>query len=194
MVAYCDVRLAKEGVIWLRPRSLRGLNGGAIRAAASTANVALGTHLLISSQAVAVPMEETLAFGADDWKGSNADGTGAPGADGPRVHLDVPALRRRSRRCRAGWAAPLVEKGGCAHPIAHAGYVGPESRICVRRLHLLAGLHVKVPDRCLRRGSCCNTSGGDQFCLRYGLNVVYKMEDICQQCCNESCKTCLLLE
>ena len=64
MVAYCDVRLAKEGAIGLRPRYLRGLDGGAICAAA---NVALGTLLLISSQAVAVPMEETLAFGADDW-------------------------------------------------------------------------------------------------------------------------------
>ena len=41
-----------------------GLEGGAICAAA---NVALGTPLLISSQAVAVPMEETLALGADDW-------------------------------------------------------------------------------------------------------------------------------
>ena len=91
MVAYCDVRLAKEGVIGLRPRNLRGLDGGAICTAASAANVALGTLLLISlSQAVAVPMEETLALGADDWMGSNADGTGAPGADGPRVHLDVP--------------------------------------------------------------------------------------------------------
>ena len=40
MVAYCDVRLAKEGVIGLRPGYLRGLDGGAIRAAA---NVALGT-------------------------------------------------------------------------------------------------------------------------------------------------------
>ena len=85
--AYCDVRLAKEGVIGLRPRYLRGLDGGTIRAAE---NVALGTLLLISSQAVAVPMEEMLALGADDWMGSNADGTGAPGADGPRVHLDVP--------------------------------------------------------------------------------------------------------
>ena len=87
MVAYCDIRLAKEGVIWLRPRNLRGFDGGAIRAAAS---VALKTLLLISSQAVAAPMEETLALGADDWIGSNADGTGAPGADGPRVRLDVP--------------------------------------------------------------------------------------------------------
>ena len=59
MVAYCDVRLAKEGVIGLRPRYLRGLDG----AATSAANVALGTLLLISSQAVAVPMEETLALG-----------------------------------------------------------------------------------------------------------------------------------
>ena len=65
------------------------------RAAASAANVALGTHLLISSQAVAVPMEETLALGADDWMGSNADGTSAPGADGPRVHLDVPRPKEK---------------------------------------------------------------------------------------------------
>ena len=90
MVNYYDVRLAKEGVIGLRPRYLRGLDGGTIRAAASAANVALRTLLWISSQAVAVPMEETLALGADDLMGSNADGTGAPGADGPRVHLDVP--------------------------------------------------------------------------------------------------------
>ena len=95
MVAYCDVRLAKEGVIGLRPRYLRGLDGGAIRAAASAANVALGTLLLISSQAVAVPMEETLALGADDWMGSNADGTGAPGADGPQVHPDVPRPKEK---------------------------------------------------------------------------------------------------
>ena len=147
MVAFCDVRLAKGGVIGLRPRNLRGLDGGDIRAAASAANVALGTLLLISSQAVAVPMEETLALGADDWIRSNADGTGAPGEDGPRVQLDVPALRRSSRRCRAGWAAPVVEKGGCAPPIAQAGCVGPDSRICVRRLHLLAGHHVEVPNR-----------------------------------------------
>ena len=95
MVAYCDVRLAKEGVIGLRPSYLRGLYCGAIRAAASTANVALGTLLLISSQAVAVLMEDTLALGADDWMGSNADGTGAPGADGPRVHLDVPRPKEK---------------------------------------------------------------------------------------------------
>ena len=50
----------------------------------------------------------------------------------------------------AGWAAPDVEKGGCAPPMAQAGCVGPDSRIYVRRLHLLAGHHVKVPDRCLR--------------------------------------------
>ena len=87
MVAYCDVRLAKEGVNGLRPRYLRELDGEAIRAAAS---VALGTLLLISSQAVAVPMEDTLALGADDWMGSNADSSCAPGADGPRVHLDAP--------------------------------------------------------------------------------------------------------
>ena len=87
MVAYCDVRLEKECVNGLRPRNLRGLDGGTIRACASAANVALGTLLLISSQAVAVPMEEMLALGADDWMGSSADGSGA---DGPRVHLDVP--------------------------------------------------------------------------------------------------------
>ena len=95
MVAYCDVRLAKECVIGLRPRYLRGLDGGAIRAAASATNVALGTLLLISSQAVAVPMEETLALGADDWMGSNADGTGAPGSDGLRVQLDVPRPKEK---------------------------------------------------------------------------------------------------
>ena len=150
MAAYCGFRLANEGVIGLRPRYLRRLDGGAIRAAASVANVALGTHLLISSQAVAVPMEETLALGADDWIGSNADGTGAPGADEYRVQLDCPALRRSTRRCRAGWAAPVAEKGGCASPIAQAGCIGPDSTICVRRLHLLAGHHEKVPDRCLR--------------------------------------------
>ena len=111
MVAYCDVRLAKEGVIGLRPRYLRGLDGGAIRAAASAANVALGTLLLISSQGVAVPMEDTQALGADDWMGSNADDTGAPEADGPRVHVDIPTQRRSSRRCRAGWAAPVIKRG-----------------------------------------------------------------------------------
>ena len=92
MVAYFDVRLAKEGVIGLRLCYLRGLDGGAIRSAASAANVALWTLLLISSQAVAVLMEETLALGADDWMGSNADGTGAPG---PRVHLDVPRPKEK---------------------------------------------------------------------------------------------------
>ena len=95
MVAYCDVRLAKEGVIGLRPRNLRGLDGGAIRAAASAANVALGTLLLISCQAVVVPMEETLALGADHWMGSNANGTSAPGADRPRVYLDVPCPKEK---------------------------------------------------------------------------------------------------
>ena len=123
MVAYCDVRLAKEGVIGLRPRYLLGLDGGAIRAAASAANIALGTLLLISSQAVAVPMVETLALGAYIWMGSNADGTGAHRADGPGFISTSPALRRNSRRCRAGWAAPVIENGGCAPPIAQAGCV-----------------------------------------------------------------------
>ena len=92
MVAYCDVRLAKEGVIGLRPRYMRALDCGAIRAAASTGSVALGTLLSISSQAVAVLMEETLELGADDWMGSNADATGA---DGPRFHLDVPRPKEK---------------------------------------------------------------------------------------------------
>ena len=46
-----------------------------------------------------------------------------------------------SGRQKNGW--------GCAPPIAQAGCVGPDSRICVRRQHLLAGHHVKVPGRCL---------------------------------------------
>ena len=69
----------------------------------------------------------------------------------PGFTLTSPALGRSSRRCRAGWAAPVVEKGGCAPPIAQAGCVGPDSRICVRRLHLLVGHHVKVRDRCPAR-------------------------------------------
>ena len=40
------------------------------------------------------------------------------------------------------------QKGGCAPPMAQAGWFGPDSRICVRRLHLFAGHHEKVPDRC----------------------------------------------
>ena len=87
--------MAKEGVIGLRPRTLRWLDGGAIRAVENAANVALGTLLLISSQTVALPMEETLAFGADDLMGSNADGIGAPRADGPRVLLDVPRPKEK---------------------------------------------------------------------------------------------------
>ena len=147
MVAYCDVRLAKEGVIGLRPHNRRGLDGGAIRAAAI---VALGTLLLISSQAVAVPMEETLALGADDWMDPTWMVPVHPEQTGHGFTSTSPALRRSSRRCRAGWASPVVKKGGCAPPIAQAGCVGPDSRICVRRLQLLAGQHVKVPDRCLR--------------------------------------------
>ena len=69
---------------------------------------------------------------------------------GPGFTSTSPALRRSSRRCWAGWAAPVVKKGGCAPPMAQAVCVGPDWRICVRRLHLLAGHHVKVPDRCLR--------------------------------------------
>ena len=37
MVANCDDRLEKEGVIGLRPRYQRGLDGRAIRATASAA-------------------------------------------------------------------------------------------------------------------------------------------------------------
>ena len=73
-----------------------------------------------------------------------------PEQTGPGFTSTYPALRRSSRRYRAVLTAPVVEKGGCAPPIAQAVCVGPDSRICVRRLHLLAGHHVKVPDRCLR--------------------------------------------
>ena len=66
---------------------------------------------------------------------------------GPGFTSTSPALRRSSRRCRAGWAGPVIKNGCCAPPMAQAGCVGPDSRICVRRLHLLAGHHVKVPDR-----------------------------------------------
>ena len=78
-----------------------------------------------------------------------------PEQTGPGFTSTSPALRRSSRRCRAGWAFAVVENGGCAPPIAQAGYVGPDSRICVRRLHLLAEHHVKVPDRCLRNRCWC---------------------------------------
>ena len=81
-----------------------------------------------------------------------------PEQTGPEFTSTSPALRRSSRRCRTGCAAPVIEKGGCVPPIAQAGCVGPDSRISVQRRHLLAGDHVKVPDRCLR----CTT---DQ-CLR----------------------------
>ena len=111
MVAYCDVRLATECAIALRPRNLRGLDGGAIRAAASAANVALGTLLLTSSQAVAVPMEETLALGANDWMGPNADGTRAPGADGPWVHLDVPRPKEKYPEMQGGVGSSGRRKG-----------------------------------------------------------------------------------
>ena len=111
MVAYCDVRLAKECFIVLRPRNLRGLDGGAIRIAASAANVALWTPLLISSQAVAVPMEETLVLGADDSIGSNADGTGAPGADGPGFTSTSPAIRRSSGDAGQGGQFRSTKRG-----------------------------------------------------------------------------------
>ena len=78
-----------------------------------------------------------------------------PAQSGPGFTSMSPAHRRSSRRCRAEWAAPVVEKGGCAPPISHAGCVGPDSRICVRRLHLLAGDHVKVPDRCFPGRNPC---------------------------------------
>ena len=125
MIAYCDVRLAKEGVIGLRPRNLRGFDGGAIRGAAS---VALGTPLLISSQAVAVPMEETLALGADDWMGSNADGTGAPVADGPRVHLDVPRPNEKKPEMQVGVGSSGRRKGGLcsSHSASWVSWVGFE--------------------------------------------------------------------
>ena len=73
-----------------------------------------------------------------------------PEQTGPGFTSTSPALGRSSRSCMSGLAASVVEKGGCAPPIAQAGCVGPDSRICVRRLHLLAGHDVKVPDRCLQ--------------------------------------------
>ena len=144
MVAYCDVRLAKEGVIGLRPRCLRGLDGGAIRAAASTANIALGTPLLISVRPLQYPWKRrwhwVQMIGWDPKRMVPVH----PEQTGPEFTSTSPALRRSSRRCRAGWAAPIVEKGGCVPPIAQAGCVGPDSMICVRRLHLLAGHHMKM--------------------------------------------------
>ena len=99
----------------MRPRNLRGLYCGAIRAAASAANVALGTLLLILSQAAAAPMEETLALGADDWIVSNADSTGAPGADGPRVYLDVPRPKEKQPEMQGGVGSSGRRRGGlCA--------------------------------------------------------------------------------
>ena len=97
---------------------------------------------------------------------------------GPGFTSTSPALRRSSQICRAGWAAPAVEKGGCATPIAQAGCVGPDSRICVRRLHLLTGHHVKVPDHCLRLHQplsttvhilCCLTSVFGRITLLFSL-------------------------
>ena len=128
MVAYCDVPLAKECVIGLRPRILRGLDVGAIRAAASAASLALRTLLLISSQVVAVPMEETLALGADERMGSNADGTGAPGADGPWVHLDVLRPKEKKPEMQGGMGTSGRRKGGlrashCASLVCRAGFV-----------------------------------------------------------------------
>ena len=58
-----------------------------------------------------------------------------PEQTGPGFTSTFPALRRSSRRCRAGWAAPVVEKGDCAPPMAQTGCFGPDSRIYVRRLH-----------------------------------------------------------
>ena len=143
MVAYCDVRLAKEGVIGLRPRNLRELDFGAIRAAASIANVALGTLFVESQYSWKRRWHWVQMIGWDPTRM-------VPEQTGPGFTSTSPALRRSSWRCWAGWAAPVVKKEGCAPPIAQAGCVGPDSRICVRRLHLLAGHHVKVPDRCLR--------------------------------------------
>ena len=40
-------------------------------------------------------MEEMLALGANDWMGSDADGTGVPGTDGPWVHLDVSRTKEK---------------------------------------------------------------------------------------------------
>ena len=75
----------------------------------------MGTLLLILSQAVAVPMKESSALGADDWMGSNADGAGAPGADGPRVHLVVPRTKENKPEMQGGVGSSGRRIGGlCA--------------------------------------------------------------------------------
>ena len=100
---------------WVETALSASLDGGAIRAAAYAASVDQGTLLLISSQAVAVPMEETLALGADDWMGFNADGTGAPGAFGPSVHLDVPRPMEKYPEVQGGVGNSVRRKRGlCA--------------------------------------------------------------------------------
>ena len=73
---------------------------------------------------------------------------------------------------QGGVGSSVCQKGGCAPPIAQAGCVGPDSRICVRRLHLLAGHHVKVPDRCLRCtvGSCLLSVFAHHICI---LLIIY---------------------
>ena len=48
-------------------------------------------------------------------------------------------------------------------PIEQARCVGSDSRICVRRLHLLAGHHVKVPDRCLRHENASRSRQGSKL-------------------------------
>ena len=150
MVAYCDVRLAKEGVIGLRPRYLRGLDCGAIRASASTTNVALRLFCRSRVRPLQYSWKRrwhwVQMIGWDPTRMVPVH----PEQTGPGFTSTSHALRRSSRRCRAGWAAPVVEKGGCAPPMAQAVCVGLDSRICVRRLHLLAGHHENVPDRCLR--------------------------------------------
>ena len=149
MVACSDVRLAKEGVIGLRPRYLRGLDSGAIRAAASAANVAMGTLLLTRVRPLQYPWKRrwhwVQMIGWDPTRVVPVH----PDQTGPGFISTSPALRRSSRRCRAGGQLRSSKRGGCAPPIAQAGCAEPDSRICVRRLHLLAGHHVKVPDRCL---------------------------------------------
>ena len=95
-----------------------------------------------------------------------------PEQTGPGFTSTSPALWRSSRRCRAGWAAPVLEKGGCAPPIAQAGCVGLDSRICIQKLHLLAGHHMKVPDRCLSskevEGGRCMSGSDGKLCFSDG--------------------------
>ena len=114
MVAYCDVRLAKEGVIGLRPRYLRGLDCGAIRAAASTANEALGLFCRSRVRPLQYSWKRrwhwVQMIGWDPTRMVPVQ----PEQTGPGFTSTSPALRRSSRRCRAGWELRSSKRGLCA--------------------------------------------------------------------------------